>query len=165
MRLDRAGMNIYSYVGGNPVSGIDPLGLWSLTLQGYAGLGGGFVIYGSGRSITAASLRFGYGAGLDLQYDPTDQRPGTGDPNCGIGGTSSLGLYGEAGAGIGPISAAVELQTGITTDVQNPSPSMFPFGFYFQPDASYAFGSYPRGGLFRLGLSYAGGVEVTAHGP
>jgi hypothetical protein len=45
-RSHRAHMDInsYAYVGGNPVSNTDPLGLWSVTFEGYNGVGGGITI-------------------------------------------------------------------------------------------------------------------------
>ncbi|MDR8305511.1 RHS repeat-associated core domain-containing protein, partial [Acinetobacter baumannii] len=35
------GVNTYTYVGNNPVNFIDPYGLWSLSIEGYYGVGGG----------------------------------------------------------------------------------------------------------------------------
>lgn len=62
---------------------IDPLGLWLLTLEGYAGLGGGINIsYSNGTLET--TVRSGLGWGIGADFDPTGT-PSEHSKQCGNG--------------------------------------------------------------------------------
>jgi RHS repeat-associated protein len=142
--------NLYAYVGNNPINWVDPLGLWSISIEGYYGWGGGIVFGtnpGGGRFIT---FRVGYGIGGGIGYDPKGASPGW-DPckkhgllNVGVGG------YGAANVGLGPFYAGYNVAGGY--NIENPAKN---YG-YFSHGLSYGldYGFRLRGGI-------AGGGELT----
>ncbi len=55
IRLRGGDANLYGYVLNDPVNGNDPLGLWSVSVSLYAGIGGSFVFGYDGSSGQAFS--------------------------------------------------------------------------------------------------------------
>ena len=95
---EQGGINLYGYVGNNPINGIDPLGLWQVTVYGGATLGG-YLSFGYSPSTGQRnfSVRIGGGVGVSASYDPSDG-------GCKKGGFIPLSMAGSAGnllAGIG----------------------------------------------------------------
>lgn len=88
--------NVYGYVGGNPMSLEDPLGLWSVTAQFYEGYGGAVVLTGTGLHFDSIGFRFGFGLGGGLDINPFGNRP---DP-CAHSDSNSIGFFAEASGGI-----------------------------------------------------------------
>lgn len=86
------GINTYAYVGGNPVSRIDPLGLWRVEIGAYAGFGGS-IIFGvnesTGQPFVGGALGIGLGGGFNL--DPNGGTPDGANQNGCITGTSAGG--------------------------------------------------------------------------
>ena len=74
---EAGGLNLYAYTNGNPVSYIDPLGLWSLSINAYDGFGGGIVVTGTGLHLDSFTLRggIGIGGGVSLQPEGKTARP------------------------------------------------------------------------------------------
>lgn len=93
-----AGINIYGYVGQNPLRSIDPLGLWEVTLAAYRGVGFHFSV-GQNPKTDEAFLNFtlGFGFGGGFSYDPDGGGiPGEGDIFIGVTGGMAAAIEGGA---------------------------------------------------------------------
>ncbi len=99
--------NVYAYVGGNPVSFIDPLGLWSFTAGGYFGPGVE-VTFGNDSGNRFMTLRIGLGIGLGASYDPNGGLPGS-EPDNRCQSGQVLSASGQANFNAGPLGAGLEL--------------------------------------------------------
>jgi len=115
IRFNGGDMNLYGYVFADPVNFIDQNGLWSVSVSGYAGVGGGFTF---GRSFNDGqgflSIQFGFGLGGGASFDPQGGRPGSSSHDDCNGGGSGLGLFAGANLNAGPVQAEIFQQ------VENP---------------------------------------------
>jgi RHS repeat-associated protein len=106
---ENGGINLYGYVGNNPVANIDPNGLWQVTVTAAFGGGGRFTV-GRNSGQWNVGARAGAGAGLSLTLDVTDS------------GCQESGLRGETGwetqIGNGLLQTGVEFEV---TDRELPS--------------------------------------------
>ncbi|MCK6428955.1 MAG: RHS repeat-associated core domain-containing protein, partial [Burkholderiaceae bacterium] len=137
------GLNLYVYGEGNPLRNADPLGLWSIQLGGYGGLGGEFSFGyepSTGRSFLC--FRVGYGIGGGLGFDPLGGRPG-GDTATHSGSGMSAGAFAEAGGQAAIVTAKLAAQAGgelwagnSRTSCESPSSGARGYAS-FQPQASF----------------------------
>lgn len=96
------GIDLYAYVGNNPINSVDPYGLWSFEIYGGVILGGYFNI-GYNKGHLSYTVGGGLGEGLAFSYDPEDKAP---DPSSVSQGAYQKGILAKAdasafGTGIG----------------------------------------------------------------
>jgi RHS repeat-associated protein len=108
-----AGLNTYTYVEGNPVSFIDPLGLWSIGFSSYRGWGGE-IIFGVDKNTGGGfmTLRAGRGLGGGVKWDPNGTRPGSKPSECNDGGWG-VGAYGDVQFNAGRFQASLQNNAGV----------------------------------------------------
>jgi RHS repeat-associated protein len=94
------GINSYAYVNNNPINLIDPLGLWSVSVSAYAGLGGGVSITGTGFQFDSVTFEAGVGVGRGFSYNPFGGKPDENAPP----NSNSIGFASGAAIGLGPVS-------------------------------------------------------------
>ncbi|MHB8404395.1 MAG: RHS repeat-associated core domain-containing protein [Gammaproteobacteria bacterium] len=100
------GLNAYAYNAGNPMNYMDPFGLWSLTVGGYAGVGAE-VTFGNDSGNRFFTFRLGLGLGGGVSYDPYGGIPGPAPQNpCKSGVVLSASV--QADANVGPLDASYE---------------------------------------------------------
>ena len=105
------GLNTYSYAHSNPIELIDPLGLWSVSVQAYGGPGGAVKITYNNGTLEATG-RIGVGLGAGIEFNPTAE-PSPHSKDCGNGyiarTTVEIGVnygLGVVGAGAGFVGAS-----------------------------------------------------------
>lgn len=143
--------NLYAYVGGNPMSYLDPLGLWSLSGSGYLGLGGGFTLGQNPDDQWFFSIQLGAGYGVGASFNKHGTSPDWGKSK-GVNGGPALATGGffDGGANFGPLVIGYGGNVGIThLGLNLPTENYNTGGFY--------------GGLnstFKIGAGVSAGAEI-----
>jgi hypothetical protein len=139
--------NIYGYVGGNPLSSIDPLGLWSVTFGGYWGVGGQ-VTFGNDGGNGFMTGRFGFGIGGGISYNPNGGIPGP-TPQDPTQGGAVLSCSAKANFNAGPLSAYLE--KGVARNYSNEESAFYGGkGYNFRDKFSGLNASGSVGGQFTV---------------
>jgi RHS repeat-associated protein len=144
--------SLLAYGNNNPLSNVDPLGLWSVSLSAYLGFGGGVTIGRDGVTgewFYGGNLGVGIGAGLGL--DPKGSRPGAGVTTSPTGTTVGVHLDASAQFYYWNIPLASG-QAGVDVN----SGEFYGDGPYPDPSAGY---SAPIG----IGAGFSVSVEVFGH--
>jgi RHS repeat-associated protein len=151
--LAGGGYSTYAYVGGNPLSKIDPFGLWSFSFGGYVGPGAEVTFGYDDRNGAFFTARVGFGLGVGATFNPKGGIPNSeATPGCGAGGV--LSVSGKAGAGFGPFLNG-DAELGVDRNYQiNES------DWYHDQSLRGLSSDYDEG--FHLGASF--GAQVTLYG-
>lgn len=122
---DAIDLDIYAYVGNDPLNNVDPLGLWQVVVSGgYLGFGGSFTFgYNSGQWNVGAWI--GVGTGISARINPYDSGVSTPGFNVSAKGQAnySVGTFGGGGFGLQASSATGtqtyngSFSTGLGTNV------------------------------------------------
>lgn len=140
--------------GGNPISRIDPPGLWSVEVGGYVGIGGSV---SAGRDAASGSvflsLKLGKGLGAVASWEPLGGRPGGDESQSGKGGVG-VGFFCKAGGNAGPVAADIEANLGRN--------------FFGGGDSALYGGISPKasiGSTWGIGAGAAAGIELSVFKP
>ena len=104
---ERGGINLYGYVGNNPIASIDPKGLWQVSFGGALGLGARFS-FGHNAGQWNGSATFGVGVGYAVSISPGDNEVGHLEGPAGWLGITNMAKVGseellEAGGSLSSI--------------------------------------------------------------
>jgi len=124
VRFDSGEINLYGYVASDPVNWTDPLGLWSASVSGYAGWGGGISVGQNpvtGKAFIALSVGIGLGGGASFDLNGGGIPGGGGDDPCfRFWSDVFAGITGYMGASIraGQLNIGIEqsFHTGLQPD-------------------------------------------------
>jgi RHS repeat-associated protein len=144
------GSNLFAYVGGNPVNRVDPLGLWSASVEAYAGVGGGLSIAYNNGTLEVLS-RVGVGIGVGASMDP-DGTPSPHAESSGSGYIARTRTSASLAVGVGPLNYGATLAATTGNAVTTPEG-----GGFITREAGPSLGQVTAPG-FRLGFS--SGVEI-----
>lgn len=152
------GINTYTYVEGDPLRHIDPLGLDSTTYSAYIPVfgpigPGGALTFGTNPNGTGfMTFRLAIGLGGGWKYDPDGKRPGYNDTaSCDWGAGGSL--YGGYDFNAGTVFSQLSATRGVNSSPNGPE-------FYSQPSAK----SGLRGKHKGINMSVSVGTQFTAFG-
>jgi uncharacterized protein RhaS with RHS repeats len=149
--LNGGSYSTYAYVAGNPVSNIDPFGLWSFSFGGYVGIGTE-ITFGKDNGRWFFTDRVGFGIGGGIGYDPDGGVPGgVKGSGCGAGAVLSDSI--QAAANLGPYKLGAELgaERNYATQTSN---------LYGSPPGFSAAGE----GAADIHLGVSIGAQVTIYG-
>ncbi|PMQ04533.1 putative deoxyribonuclease RhsC [Dyella sp. AD56] len=147
-----AGINPYAYVNNNPLNHLDPFGLWSFSLEAYAGFGGAITF---GRDPTTSEWfhggRLGVGLSVGGSVDPKGARPGADGKDCDH--ATTLGVFEQGNYTAGVVGGNLfQAAAGIYLDDSKRE--------YFDPPGPSDHLQFNRYGI---GLGYSVGLEVIGH--
>lgn len=150
------GINTYAYVGGNPVSSIDPEGLWSFTFGAYAGPG--FQITGGNANGNGfMTVRVGFGAGGGFSYNPKGGLPGEAPEDPSKGGVIAA-CSAKASFNAGPLQASAEV--GGARNYNNGTSSMIS---PFSSNGRFSNGWLGSGSIWNLNANANVGAQITIY--
>lgn len=153
LEFDGGDVNLYGYVLENPVSFVDPLGLWSASISAFAGPGASFTFGQNPNGSGFVSLQFGYGIGGGMKIDPFGQQPGY-SPSQGTAWGLGLGLYAQADFNAGYVYAGASANVGRIYRACGSDP-------YFTPPNWRAGG---RMSIFGINATGSAGGQITVFG-
>ena len=114
----RCSSTTYGYALQNPLYWVDFNGLWSIGIEGYAGVGGGATVsYANG--VLEIYGRFGVGFGFGFSYDPFGEPLPISD-ECGSTYILNTSANFSAGVGIGVIGADTSITIGSGNAITTP---------------------------------------------
>lgn len=143
-------LNSYGYAAQNPLRWIDPTGLWSISIGGYAGAGGE-IVFGRDSGNGFFTFRFGFGLGGGVSYDPNGGIPGQ-EPKDRCEPGTVLSVSGKGGFGLGPFGTSLE--GGVARNYSNQES-----GFYGGPSIEGTSDRPSKG----LHASASFGGQITAY--
>jgi uncharacterized protein RhaS with RHS repeats len=160
---ENGGINLYAYVGNDPVNYWDPLGLWTFRLGAAYGIGG-FVEFGTDNGGFSVGGGLGFGLGAILDYTPTPESVGkcSSDP-CDdyeqVGDSISVGFEISGAARLGPLAGAggslgADLSAGESNNFAITGNASGSLGVGYG-EAGAAFGGSVSGGIRGNGLNSA----------